>query len=177
MSTKKTMERLKRSKEHRSAYVASQISMGVPFQIRSLRKQRKWDQQKLATEAQMLQPRISAMEKPGYGNLNLDTLKRLAAAFDVALVVRFAPFSELIRWSDRFSPDDFNALGFEEELENVESSEGNVVAFNYLATSNSINTVKVTQGTITDYVEKENTGGVPTVAESANVVTQLRRVA
>ena len=117
MNTKKTTERLKKGKEHRAAFVGSQISIGIPFQIRALRKQRKWDQRKLADKAGMLQPRISAVEKPGYGNLTLETLKRLAAAFDVALVVRFAPFSELIRWSDKFSPDDFNALGFDEEIE------------------------------------------------------------
>lgn len=122
MTTKKTMERLKKSGPHRAAFVASQISIGVPFQIRALRKQRKWDQKKLAQEAGMLQPRISAMEKPGYGSLTIETLKRLASAFDVALVVRFAPFSELLRWSDKFSPDDFQILGFEKELENIESS-------------------------------------------------------
>lgn len=134
MSTKRTMERLKRSKPNRAAFVASQINIGIPFQIRALRKQREWDQKKLAHESGMLQPRISAMEKPGYGSLTLETLKRLAAAFDVALVVRFAPFSELVRWHDKFSPDEFAIPDFDEELSSVsESSEGNVIAFNYLS--------------------------------------------
>lgn len=116
MSTKNTMERLRKSKPNRAAFVASQINVGIPFQIRALRKRRNWDQKKLAREAGMLQPRISAMEKPGYGSLTIETLKRLADAFDVALVVRFAPFSDLLRWDDRFSPDDFNVPSFDSEL-------------------------------------------------------------
>ena len=104
MSTKKT-EILKKSKEHRAAFVASQINIGIPFQIRALRKQRQWDQKVLAEKAGMAQPRIALMERPGHGELTLKTLKRLADAYDVALVVRFAPFSELVDWSDKFSPD------------------------------------------------------------------------
>lgn len=128
------MARLRKNKEHRAAYVSSQINIGIPFQIRALRKQRKWDQKNLALEAGMLQPRISAMESPGYGSLNLDTLQRLAAAFDVALIVRFAPFGELIRWSDGFSPDDFVIPSFGDEVELPGSNE-NRVAFSYLDTA------------------------------------------
>ena len=119
VTTKKTMERLKTSKEHRSAYVASQINIGIPFQIRALRKQREWDQKKLAEDTGMLQPRISAIESPGYGSMTIETLQRLANAFDVALVVKFAPFSELLRSSNRFSPDDFSVPKFEDELEQI----------------------------------------------------------
>jgi len=38
------------------------------------------------------------MENPDYGKYSITTLLELAAAFDVALVVRFAPFSELLEW-------------------------------------------------------------------------------
>lgn len=37
-------------------------------------------------------------ENPNYGKQTITTLKKIAAAFDVALVVRFAPFSELLDW-------------------------------------------------------------------------------
>ena len=177
MSTKKTMERLKKSKEHRAAFVASQINIGLPFQIRSLRKQREWEQKRLADEAGMLQPRISAIESPGYGNLTLETLKRLAAAFDVALIVRFAPFSELIRWSDRFSPDDFKVLGFENEVDSIESSASNVLAFNYLTTGASVGAASVTQKTRTDYVEKQSTSSAPSIPELQASVSTFRQVA
>lgn len=124
----KLIEKLRASKEYRDAFVASQMSMGLPFQIRALRKQRKWDQKKLATEADMLQPRISTMESPGYASPNLETLKRLASAFDVALIVRFVPFSELLRWSDRFSPDEFQVPSFDNDLGDTAQSSENVRA-------------------------------------------------
>jgi transcriptional regulator with XRE-family HTH domain len=104
-----------KSKEYRDAFVASQISVGLPFQIRALREQRGWKQSRLAGEAGMLQPRISAMERPGESKFNLETLRRIASAFDVALEVRFVPFSELLDWSERFDPDNFKVPEFEDD--------------------------------------------------------------
>jgi transcriptional regulator with XRE-family HTH domain len=46
----------------------------------------------------MNQNSVSRLENPEYGKPTLTTLKRLAAAFDVALVVRFVPFSKLVNW-------------------------------------------------------------------------------
>jgi len=104
-----------KNKAYRDAFVASQISVGLPFQIRALREQRGWKQSFLAGKADMLQPRISAMESPGASKFNLETLRRLASAFDVALVVRFAPFGELLDWSEHFSPDTFRLPSFEDD--------------------------------------------------------------
>jgi transcriptional regulator with XRE-family HTH domain len=109
VSTKSSLIRkLKKSKEYRDAFVDSEISVGLPFQIRALREQRTWSQKELAEATSMLQPRICAMEQAGYGNFTLNTLKKLAAAFDVGLVVRFAPFGEMVNWADNFSPDTFS---------------------------------------------------------------------
>jgi transcriptional regulator with XRE-family HTH domain len=105
-----------KNKAYRQAFVASQINVGLPFQIRALREQNGWKQSVLAHKAGMLQPRISAMERPGEAKFNLETLRRLAAAFDVALVVRFVPFSELVNWSETFNPDTFAVLTFEQEM-------------------------------------------------------------
>jgi transcriptional regulator with XRE-family HTH domain len=102
------IRKLKKSKEYRDAFVDSEISVGVPFQIRALREQRSWSQKDLADATSMLQPRICAMEQAGYGNFTLNTLKKLASAFDVGLVVKFAPFGELVNWADNFSPDTFS---------------------------------------------------------------------
>jgi transcriptional regulator with XRE-family HTH domain len=106
-----------RSKEYRHGLVSAQIDVDLPLQIRSLRKHRGWTQPNLAEATGMKQPRISAMEKPGGARFNLETLSRLAEAFDVALIVRFAPFSELLDWSDKFNPDELEIANFEEELE------------------------------------------------------------
>jgi transcriptional regulator with XRE-family HTH domain len=103
-------------KEYRHGLVNAQIEVDLPFQIRALRKQLELTQPELAERAGMKQPRISAMEKPGGAHFTLETLRRLAKAFDVALIVRFAPFSELLDWSKRFSPDDFAVPTFDQEL-------------------------------------------------------------
>ncbi len=106
-------------KEYRDAFVASEINMGLPFQIRCLREGRGWTQSELAERASMKQPRISAIESPGSASLNLETLRRLASAFDCALIVRFAPFSELMRWSEEFGPDTFQVRSFLEESQHL----------------------------------------------------------
>jgi transcriptional regulator with XRE-family HTH domain len=116
VSTKsKLIQKLRNRKDYREAFVASQISTGIPFQIRALRKQFNWSQKDLAEATQMLQPRICAMEQAGYGDFTLNTLKKLASAFDVGLLVRFAPFGELVNWADNFSPDTFSVPSSKED--------------------------------------------------------------
>ena len=118
-----------RDPEYRKAFVASQIHIGIPFQIRSLMKSRGWTQQKLAERTGMLQPRISAMMKPGKTRPNIETLRRIAEAFDCGLLVWFVPFSELIMRSERFAPESFAVKNFRRE-----DSEGRFEQIqNYLA--------------------------------------------
>ena len=90
------LEELK-DKESRDAYMSSGIDVGVAFQIRALREQREWNQTQLAEEAGMHQERISSLENPSHSP-TLSTLKKLASAFDVALIVRFIPISELVKY-------------------------------------------------------------------------------
>src|ERR1019366_6498616 len=93
--------------------VASQINIGIPFQIRALLKARPdWTQAKLAERTHMLQPRISALMTPGKTRPNIETLRRIAEAFDCGLMVRFVSFSELARWSEEFDPEGFNVPSF-----------------------------------------------------------------
>jgi len=105
-----------KEKEYRDGYVAAQISLGLPTKIRALRMERKWTQGELAGRAKMAQPRISEIETPGERKLNLDTLQRIASAFDVGLEVDFVPFGELISRSEGFDPDSFSVQSFEPEL-------------------------------------------------------------
>ena len=112
-----------RDKEYRDAFVASQIDVGLPFQVRSLREQRRWKQSQLAEKAGMLQPRISAIETPGGAKFTLETLRRLASAFDVALLVKFVPFSELVDQSEDFNPDTFSVPSFGDDLGLMSHSE------------------------------------------------------
>jgi hypothetical protein len=52
----------------------------------------------LARNVEMNQNAISRLENPNYGKATLTTLRRVARAFDVALIVRFVPFSQLADW-------------------------------------------------------------------------------
>jgi len=66
----------------------------------------------------MKQGNISRLESPDYGKATISSLKRIADAFDVALVVRFVPFSQYTDW---LSGTPFLDLGMRPESMAVES--------------------------------------------------------
>ncbi|GEM_PF-467349 len=101
--------------EFRHLYLSAHIKELIALQIRTMREKREWTQGDLGARAGMAQERICAMEDPGYSGTTLKTLKRLAAAFDVALIVRFCPFSELTEWVANLNPDKITPLSFEQE--------------------------------------------------------------
>lgn len=104
-----------KNKEYRDAFVSELINTGIPFQIRALRKQREWTQKELSEKSGMKQERISVLEDPNYAKLSLSTLKRLASAFDIGLLVKFVPFSDLVKRELTLSPDSLKALSYDEE--------------------------------------------------------------
>jgi transcriptional regulator with XRE-family HTH domain len=108
------IEKLKNWKYY-EAYIRASINVNLPSQIRALRLKQEMTQKDLASEAQMKQPRISAMEKPGATRFNIETLVRLAVAFRVGLIVKFVPLSEMLAWENGFSQDSFNVVTFEED--------------------------------------------------------------
>ncbi len=83
-------------KEYRHAYVEECLNTMVATQIKVLREQREMTQADLADEAGMKQLRLSVLEQADYSNWSINTLKRLAKAFDVALTVRFDAFSDIV---------------------------------------------------------------------------------
>lgn len=82
-------------KEYRDAYVAGKVANDVAFQVYYLRERRGWTQGRLASEAGTQQPAISRLER-SVGAVNVGTLLKVAAAFDVGLSIRFVPFSRLV---------------------------------------------------------------------------------
>lgn len=122
-------------KTYRDSYVAAQIRIGLPFQVKALRTARNWSQGELAERAHMAQPRISEIEKPGERSLNLDTLLRLASAFDCALSVNFVPFSELVMSSESFDPGTFDVPTFQQELDCGSFSQTLLPSFVYFGTA------------------------------------------
>lgn len=100
--------------EYRREYSAD-VGTGLAFQIKLLREKHGWTQQQLAERTGKQQGTISQWENPDYGRYTINTLKSLASAFDVALLVRFAPFSELVNWSVNLTPQQLAPPSFNEE--------------------------------------------------------------
>jgi transcriptional regulator with XRE-family HTH domain len=80
-----------------------------------MREDRGWSQSYLAAESGMAQPRICVLEDPSYDKMNISTLKRIAAAFDVALIVRFVPYSELLISGLKDSERGFSVSSFKDD--------------------------------------------------------------
>jgi transcriptional regulator with XRE-family HTH domain len=80
-----------------------------------LREKNGWTQEHLAQRAGSKQETISLWENPNYGSYNIKTLKTLAAAFDVALLVKFVPFSKLVEWNVNLTPDRLAPASFEQD--------------------------------------------------------------
>jgi transcriptional regulator with XRE-family HTH domain len=99
-------------KTYRDAFVAVHVSNTVASQIASLRAERKWTQGELAEKSGMRQSRISALEDPNNENFEIKTLERLASAFDVALTVRFVPYSEIALWASNIPQNQMSVPDF-----------------------------------------------------------------
>jgi len=101
-------------KEYRDAYVSSSIDVGIAFQIRALREQVPWTQAELAEKVNMKQERISVLENPSRSP-TISTLKRLANTFDVGLMIRFVPISDLVEWELNLSSGSLKVPGYKDD--------------------------------------------------------------
>lgn len=101
--------------EQRHLHVASQIRVAIPLQVRAMRESRGWTQTCLAEKLGTTQNAISRLENPASGKPNIGTLERLAEAFDVGLLVRFAPFSEFVKTVDGMSNNSVAIPNYETE--------------------------------------------------------------
>jgi len=98
-SRRDLISRLRRGNAAREKFVESHFAKTTASQIRAIRGRLGMSQQDLGSSVGMSQNAISRLESLHYGKATLTTLKRLAAAFDVGLIVRFVPFSELVDWA------------------------------------------------------------------------------
>ena len=103
--------------EVRHLYVDSSIRHLLAMQLRSMREAKGWSQIEVGKKAGMKQSAIARLEDPRYSSMTLSTLRRLAEAFDVALIVRFAPFSEFISWTAQIDGLRLSPPSFSEEEE------------------------------------------------------------
>lgn len=123
MTTKKEAMREEfKDPEARRDYAEIFLDSSIALQIKALRLQRGWSQEVLAEKAGMKQSRISAMEQANYTGWSLRTLRRLAAAFDLALVVRFESFGTLLDDVTSMSRERLERLSFADDPEFFEGS-------------------------------------------------------
>jgi hypothetical protein len=106
--------KLLNSQKSRAAYIKAKLSVLVPAQIRVLRLKSKTPampfQRDLARESETQQSRISMFETPGMANMTLETLSNVAAGLRCGVIVKFVPFSEMLRWENSFSPEHFDVI-------------------------------------------------------------------
>jgi transcriptional regulator with XRE-family HTH domain len=105
-----------RDPEYRHAYMEAAIDQGIAWQIRVNREERGWTQAEFAERIGSRQSAVSRLEDPEAGGTRLSTLKKVARALDCALIVRFAPYSELARASADLAPDRLYASSFGDEF-------------------------------------------------------------
>lgn len=114
------------NEEYRKAFIVDDT--GLAFQIKLLREKNGWTQDQLADRVGSRQETISQWESPDYGRYTLKTLKGLATAFDVGLIVRFSPFSELVEWNANLTPGRLAPLSYTEE-DLLRRKSGSVVTY------------------------------------------------
>lgn len=104
-------------KAYRDAYVEANLIHGLAHQIRINRSNRNWSQSELANYCggRTQQETISRLEDPAYGRYTIKTLLKLASAFDVALLVKFVPFSKFLIETSGKSESCLMAASFEDE--------------------------------------------------------------
>ncbi|MFH0809923.1 MAG: helix-turn-helix transcriptional regulator [Pseudomonadota bacterium] len=111
-------ERLKKAfedAEYRHAYWDDFLNTLISTQIKVLREQRRWTQADLAEKTGMKQSRISMLENVNYAGWSLKTLKKIAEALDVALMVRFDSFGTALAEISSFNRKRLERPSFDED--------------------------------------------------------------
>lgn len=100
-------------RDYRHAYLEGFLGDYLAAQINAIRTDRGWSQAELARRAGVSQPQISAWENSCEG-INVSSLLKIADAFDVAMTMKFVPFSDLARDAVKEQADRV-VLAFDEE--------------------------------------------------------------
>lgn len=106
---------------YRHAYLKEHIRIGIASQIRILRTKANLNQSQLAEKIGTKQSVISRLEDPDSGTVNLNTLLKIAEAFDVGLLVKFASFGKFIEEGQDISPSSLAVSNYVEESESIQT--------------------------------------------------------
>lgn len=116
LDNKEQLNALLEDSAFRRAFLADYVQEILAAQIRAIREHRGLTQEQLGQTADgMSQVQISRLENPDYSGASVNSLKRLAQAFDIGLIIRYAPFSEFVDWIVEQSPHRLVPPSFLEE--------------------------------------------------------------
>jgi transcriptional regulator with XRE-family HTH domain len=101
-----------KNKAYRDAFVSARISQTLALQARVLRQRAGLSQQELADKLGTSQNAVFRLESPRYGRHTISTLAKVASYFDVGLVIRFAPLSEVVDWTLSLNPESIDIPEF-----------------------------------------------------------------
>lgn len=117
VSRKTIVKKLLESKKFRDSYVSENIKRMIPFNLRTMRDERGWSQHEAGQAIGKPQNVISRLESPAYGKLTLQTLLEIAHGYDVGLLIKFVPFSRLVKELDDVSALALSAKSVSDEEE------------------------------------------------------------
>ena len=101
--------------QHRCAYAADFLNVFIAAQIKALRADRKMSQQHLADAVGTKQSGIARLENVNYSAWKVETLRKLARAFDVRLRISFEEFGTLPEDVGRFNRKRLAPRKFEDD--------------------------------------------------------------
>ena len=176
------------NKNFRHAYISDHIRIGIATQIRLLRNKANLTQAGLAKVIGTKQAVISRLEDPDSGSANLNTLLKIAKAFDVSLIAKFVSFGKFLEESKNISPASLTATNFVTEFTNIKQEEDNAYKRIVLDKNKQINQVfkifsdmnfeskrNSSWGDISDPSSITHPIYKPLAAEQLDVHTQYRR--
>ena len=101
--------------EYAHSYADGFLNSYIATQIKVLREKHGLTQQRLAQETGMRQARISVLENVNYSAWSINTLRRLARAFQLRLKVSFEEFGTLLPELESFSRESLERRPLEED--------------------------------------------------------------
>jgi transcriptional regulator with XRE-family HTH domain len=112
------MAKIKRlaSKAYRDAYLAARVRATIAIQVRALRHSLSLSQKQFAQLIGTTQSAVSDLENPDGDQVSVQTLLNIAAALNVALIVRFAGFPDFLKLMSNMSPEGLRAETIDETI-------------------------------------------------------------
>jgi transcriptional regulator with XRE-family HTH domain len=91
--------------DYRHGYFNAFLNTTLAAQIKALRERQSSTQAQLAAKIGTVQSGVSTLENVNYSRWSVSTLRKLARAFDVGLIVRFASFGEVLGEIESFGEE------------------------------------------------------------------------